>query len=66
MQRQVYATTQREIKILPEADNQNQTTELILHLPDFNNIHTIIKTYRKKHHLTQEELSNLMGIKFTA
>lgn len=64
MQRQVYTTIQRETKILPEADNQ--TTELILHLPDFNNIHKIIKTYRKKHHLTQEELANSMGIKFTA
>ena len=64
LQWEIYATIQRETKILPEADNQ--TTELILHLPDFNNIHKIIKTYRKKHHLTQEELANLMGIKFTA
>ena len=62
MQRKVSATIQRETKMFRGADNE-ETAELILPIYGFEDWALKLKAYRKKHHITQQELAQLMDVK---
>ena len=57
----ICATTQRETKRLPDADAEEKT-ELILPFQD-DGWGAKIKSYRKKHGLTQKKLAAQIGVK---
>ena len=62
MQWKVCATTQRETKMFLGADN-GETAELTVPMYDFGDWASRMKAYRKKNHITQQELAQLMGVK---
>ena len=61
LQRPFCAATQRETKRLPDADAEEKT-ELILPFQD-DGWGAKIKSYRKKHGLTQKKLAAQIGVK---
>lgn len=56
------ATIQRETKLFLGADNE-ETAELTVPMYDFGDWASRMKAYRKKNHITQQELAQLMGVK---
>lgn len=62
MQWKVSATIQRETKMFLGADNE-ETAELILPIYGFEDWALKLKAYRKKNHITQQELAQLMDVK---
>lgn len=48
------------------ADFGEKTAELILNLDIYGNYSHILKSYRKKHKLTQKELADIVGVDHTA
>ena len=61
MQRKVSATIQRETKMFLGADNE-ETAELIIPIYSFEDWASKLKAYRKKNHITQQELAQLMDV----
>ena len=61
MQRKVSATIQRETKMFLGADNE-ETVELIIPIYSFEDWASKLKAYRKKNHITQQELAQLMDV----
>lgn len=60
---QSFSTTiQRETKLFLGADNE-ETAELTVPMYDFGDWASRMKAYRKKNHITQQELAQLMGVK---
>lgn len=55
-------TIQRETKMFLGADNE-ETAELTVPMYDFGDWASRMKAYRKKNHITQQELAQLMGVK---
>ena len=55
-------TIQRETKLFLGADNE-ETAELTVPMYDFGDWASKMKAYRKKNHITQQELAQLMGVK---
>lgn len=55
-------TIQRETKLFLGADNE-ETAELTVPMYDFGDWASRMKAYRKKNHITQQELAQLMGVK---
>ena len=55
-------TIQRETKLFLGADNE-ETAELTVPMYDFGDWALKMKAYRKKNHITQQELAQLMGVK---
>ena len=55
-------TIQRETKMFLGADNE-ETAELTVPMYDFGDWASKMKAYRKKNHITQQELAQLMGVK---
>lgn len=51
--------------MLPGADTEEETAELVLTLDYFEDYANKIKAYRKKHNLTQKELAVALNVKFT-
>ena len=62
VQWEVSTTIQRETKMFLGADNE-ETAELTVPMYDFGDWASRIKAYRKKNHITQQELAQLMGVK---
>lgn len=62
LQRKVSTTIQRETKLFLGADNE-ETDELTVPMYDFGDWASKMKAYRKKNHITQQELAQLMGVK---
>ena len=62
VQREVSTTIQRETKLFLGADNE-ETAELTVPMYDFGDWASRMKAYRKKNHITQQELAQLMGVK---
>ena len=62
VQRKVSTTIQRETKLFLGADNE-ETAELTVPMYDFGDWASKMKAYRKKNHITQQELAQLMGVK---
>lgn len=58
----VSTTIQRETKLFLGADNE-ETAELTVPMYDFGDWASRMKAYRKKNHITQQELAQLMGVK---
>lgn len=58
----ISATIQRETKLFLGADNE-ETAELTVPMYDFGDWASRMKAYRKKNHITQQELAQLMGVK---
>ena len=59
----IFSTTiQRETKLFLGADNE-ETAELTVPMYDFGDWASKMKAYRKKNHITQQELAQLMGVK---
>ena len=58
----ISATIQRETKMFLGADNE-ETAELILPIYGFEDWASKLKAYRKKNHITQQELAQLMDVK---
>ena len=57
----ISATIQRETKMFLGADNE-ETAELILPIYGFEDWASKLKAYRKKNHITQQELAQLMDV----
>jgi len=51
--------------MLPGAGNEEETVEFSFMLNDVDDYAELLKTYRKKHKLKQQELAEIMGIKHT-
>ena len=62
MKQGVSTTIQRETKLFLGADNE-ETAELTVPMYDFGDWASRMKAYRKKNHITQQELAQLMGVK---
>ena len=62
LQRPFSTTIQRETKLFLGADNE-ETAELTIPMYDFGDWASRMKAYRKKNHITQQELAQLMGVK---
>lgn len=58
----ISTTIQRETKLFLGADNE-ETAELTVPMYDFGDWASRMKAYRKKNHITQQELAQLMGVK---
>lgn len=58
----VSAPIQRETKMFLGADNE-ETAKLTVPMYDFGDWASRMKAYRKKNHITQQELAQLMGVK---
>lgn len=58
----ISTTIQRETKLFLGADNE-ETAELTVPMYDFGDWALKMKAYRKKNHITQQELAQLMGVK---
>lgn len=58
----ISTTIQRETKLFLGADNE-ETAELTVPMYDFGDWASKMKAYRKKNHITQQELAQLMGVK---
>ena len=56
------APIQRETKMFLGADNE-ETAKLTVPMYDFGDWASRMKAYRKKNHITQQELAQLMGVK---
>lgn len=57
----ISATIQRETKMFLGADNE-ETAELTLPIYGFEDWASKLKAYRKKNHITQQELAQLMDV----
>lgn len=62
VQSRISTTIQRETKLFLGADNE-ETAELTVPMYDFGDWASRMKAYRKKNHITQQELAQLMGVK---
>lgn len=62
MTERISTTIQRETKLFLGADNE-ETAELTVPMYDFGDWASRMKAYRKKNHITQQELAQLMGVK---
>lgn len=62
MKQGVSAPIQRETKMFLGADNE-ETAKLTVPMYDFGDWASRMKAYRKKNHITQQELAQLMGVK---
>ena len=62
LQRPLSAPIQRETKMFLGADNE-ETAKLTVPMYDFGDWASRMKAYRKKNHITQQELAQLMGVK---
>lgn len=58
----ISAPIQRETKMFLGADNK-ETAKLTVPMYDFGDWASRMKAYRKKNHITQQELAQLMGVK---
>lgn len=58
----ISAPIQRETKMFLGADNE-ETAKLTVPMYDFGDWASRMKAYRKKNHITQQELAQLMGVK---
>jgi len=62
VQRTLPTTIQRETKLFLGADKE-ETAELVIPVYSLDDCAERMKAYRKKNHITQKELAQLMGIK---